>query len=71
MTPTPACHSRPIEGSRQPEPMEQPSESDRDAATAAGLIQAILGDLNLSPEQQALVPQVVPHRLRELAEGGA
>lgn len=30
----------------------------------AGVIQAILGDLHLTPEQQALVPEVVPHHLR-------
>jgi len=32
----------------------------------ANLIRAILGDLNLTAEQQKLVPTVVPRRLREL-----
>jgi len=33
----------------------------------AGVIRAILGDLHLSVEQQAMVSEVVPRRLRELA----
>jgi hypothetical protein len=33
----------------------------------AGVIRAILGDLGLTAEQQAMVSEVVPRRLRELA----
>lgn len=39
-------------------------------AVIAGVIRAILGDLNLTAGQQALVAQVVPRRLRELTGGG-
>jgi hypothetical protein len=34
-------------------------------------IRAILGDLNLTPDQQALVSTVVPNRLRELSASAA
>lgn len=33
------------------------------------VIQAILGDLNLTPEQKAKVPEIVPHHLRLIAGG--
>jgi hypothetical protein len=39
------------------------------------VIRAVLGDLDLTPEQQARVPEVVPRHLRAVAElesaGGA
>lgn len=41
--------------------------AESQGALVAGVIRAILGDLNLSAEQQAMVPDVVPRRLRELA----
>lgn len=41
--------------------------AEAQGALVAGVVRAILGDLNLSPEQQALVSEVVPRRLRELA----
>lgn len=41
--------------------------AESQGALVAGVIRAILGDLNLTPEQLALVPEVVPRRLRELA----
>lgn len=37
----------------------------------AGAVQAILADLHLTPEQQALVPSVVPNRLREITGSAA
>lgn len=41
--------------------------AESQGAVIASLIQAILGDLNLSPEQAALVPTVVPRHLRAVA----
>ena len=41
--------------------------AESQGALVAGVIRAILGDLNLSADQQALVSEVVPRRLRELA----
>lgn len=41
--------------------------SERQGTQIAGVIKAILSDLNLTPEQWALVPMVVPMRLREVS----
>lgn len=41
--------------------------AESQGALVAGVIRAILGDLNLNADQQALVSEVVPRRLRELA----
>lgn len=41
--------------------------AESQGALVAGVIRAILGDLSLTPEQQAMVSEVVPRRLRELA----
>jgi hypothetical protein len=41
--------------------------AEQQGAMIAGVIQAILGDLNLSAEQQAQVPVVVPRHLRAVA----
>lgn len=41
--------------------------AESQGALVAGVIRAILGDLSLSPEQQAMVSEIVPRRLRELA----
>lgn len=41
--------------------------AESQGALVAGVIRAILSDLSLTPEQQALVSEVVPRRLRELA----
>lgn len=41
--------------------------AESQGALVADVIRAILGDLHLSTEQQALVSEVVPRRLRELA----
>jgi hypothetical protein len=38
--------------------------AEQQGEVIVGVIQAILGDLGLSPEQQAMVPEVVPRRLR-------
>ncbi|WP_285240077.1 hypothetical protein [Pseudarthrobacter sp. MEB009] len=43
--------------------------AESQGALVAEAIRAILGALNLSPEQQALVPQIVPQQLRLLAAG--
>lgn len=41
--------------------------AEQQGALLAGAIRAILGDLDLNPEQQAKAAQVVPFRLREVA----
>ncbi|MDG4791997.1 hypothetical protein O7626_39985 [Micromonospora sp. WMMD1102] len=41
--------------------------AEQQGALLAGAIRAILGDLDLSPEQQTRAAQVVPFRLREVA----
>jgi hypothetical protein len=41
--------------------------AEQQGAMLAGVIRAILGDLDLSPEQQTRAAQVVPFRLREVA----
>lgn len=41
--------------------------AEQQGALLAGVIKAILGDLNLTPEQAAKVPQVVPRHLRAVA----
>jgi hypothetical protein len=41
--------------------------SARQGRLIEGAIRAILADLRLSPEQEALVSTVVPFRLREIA----
>ena len=41
--------------------------AESQGALVAGVIRAILGDLHLTAEQQAMVSDVVPRRLRELA----
>jgi len=41
--------------------------AEQQGAMLAGVIKAILGDLDLSPEQQAKVATVVPMRLRSVA----
>jgi hypothetical protein len=41
--------------------------AEQQGELVAEVIRAILDDLNLSPEQRALVPEVVPRRLRGLA----
>lgn len=41
--------------------------AEQQGALVAGVIRLILGDLHLTPEQLALVPVIVPQRLRELA----
>lgn len=43
--------------------------AESQGALVAEAIRAILGALNLTPEQQALVPQIVPQQLRLLAAG--
>lgn len=43
--------------------------AEAQGAKIALAIRAILDDLHLSPEQQAMVSHVVPHRLRELTAG--
>lgn len=43
--------------------------AESQGALVAEAIRAILGALNLTPEQQALVPQIVPQQLRLLASG--
>ncbi|HWU23655.1 MAG TPA: hypothetical protein VN088_19105 [Nocardioides sp.] len=40
--------------------------AEQQGALVAQVIRAVLGDLNLTADQQALVPVVVPARLREL-----
>jgi sulfite reductase beta subunit-like hemoprotein len=45
--------------------------AERQGALIAGVIQAILGDLRLTAEQQLLVPTVVPNRLREITGSAA
>jgi hypothetical protein len=45
--------------------------AEQQGALVAGAVRAILGDLGLTAEQQALVADVVPRRLRELAGGSA
>ena len=42
---------------------------EQQGALVSQVIRAVLGDLNLSPEQEALVGTVVPARLRALSEG--
>lgn len=44
--------------------------SEQQGARIATAIRAILEDLRLSPEQQAMVSEVVPRRLREVAAVG-
>lgn len=44
--------------------------SESTGAQVAGMIRAVLGDLELTPEQQRLAAEVVPRRLRELSGGG-
>jgi hypothetical protein len=41
--------------------------AEQDGALVAQALRGILADLHLTPEQQALVPQVVPRHLRALA----
>lgn len=41
--------------------------AESQGALVAGVIRAILGDLDLNAEQQARVSEIVPRRLRELA----
>lgn len=41
--------------------------AESQGAMLAGVIRQILGDLELSPEQQAKVPEVVPRHLRAIA----
>lgn len=41
--------------------------AEQQGALVAQVIQAILGDLHLTPEQQARVPEIVPLRLRAIA----
>lgn len=41
--------------------------AEQQGAMLAGVIKAVLGDLNLSPEQQRLVGTVVPRHLRAVA----
>lgn len=41
---------------------------ERTAAQLALVIQTILGDLNLTPEQQAIAAEAAPRRVRELGE---
>ncbi len=43
--------------------------SEAQGALVVGVIQRILDGLNLTPDQQALVPVVVPRELRRMAEG--
>ncbi|MFG2046151.1 hypothetical protein ACGFIW_01805 [Micromonospora sp. NPDC048935] len=45
--------------------------AEQQGAMLAGVIKAILGDLDLSPEQQARVATVVPMRLRAVSVGVA
>lgn len=45
--------------------------AEQQGAMLAGVIKAILGDLDLSPEQQAKVATVVPMRLRAISGGVA
>jgi len=42
--------------------------AESQGALLAGVIRAVLGDLDLTPEQQARVPEVVPRHLRAVAE---
>ncbi|MGA3562643.1 hypothetical protein [Melissospora conviva] len=44
--------------------------AEQQGAMLAGVIKAILGDLELTPEQQARVPTVVPRHLRVVAGAG-
>lgn len=44
--------------------------SDRQGRLVAEVIRNILADLDLTPQQQTRVGEVVPRRLRELADGG-
>lgn len=44
--------------------------AEQQGVALAGAIRAILGDLQLSPEQLALVPAVVPRHLRALTTNG-
>ncbi|MFC9631409.1 hypothetical protein ACFTY8_19460 [Streptomyces mirabilis] len=44
--------------------------AEAEGALIARAIREILGDLELTPEQQARVPEVVPRRLRALSGGG-
>ena len=41
--------------------------AEQQGALLAGVIKSILGDLNLTPEQAAKVPEVVPRHLRSVA----
>lgn len=41
--------------------------AEQQGAMLAGAIKAILGDLDLTPEQQARIPEVVPRHLRAVA----
>ncbi len=45
--------------------------AERQGALLAGAVQAILADLGLSAEQQALVPTIVPMHLRAITAGAA
>lgn len=45
--------------------------AEQQGAMLAGVIKAILGDLDLSPEQQATAAKVVPFRLRSVSTGAA
>lgn len=45
--------------------------AEQTGALLAGVVQAILGDLGLSAEQQQLVPTVVPARFREILGSAA
>lgn len=45
--------------------------AESQGALVADVIRRILAALNLSPAQQALVPEIVPQQLRLLAEGNA
>lgn len=45
--------------------------AERMGALLAGAVQLILGDLNLTAEQQLLVPTIVPNRLREITGSAA
>lgn len=45
--------------------------SEQQGSLVAGVIRAILDDLDLTPAQQARAREVAPRRLRELAQGGS
>ncbi|MFF0822389.1 hypothetical protein ACFYUR_18665 [Micromonospora haikouensis] len=45
--------------------------AEQQGAMLAGVIKAILGDLDLTPEQQTTAARVVPFRLRSVASGAA